>query len=141
MKEFKSKPLIGLNDLSDDKFTLQRLSQVEVGRVTGKILGKKNAESGHMKNIQKIGASIGGTKSGLNKSKEFLLEIGKLASQSNAEKYGVRIYATNLNTKEIWEYISIREAERDLKIQAPIIRKILKGLQPKTRCGWTFNYK
>ena len=140
MKEFKSKPLIGLDDLSSDKFSLQKLSQIEVGKITGKINGKKNADSGHMKKIQKIGASIGGKKAGLNKSKDFLLEIGKLASQSNAEKYGKRIYATNLNTNESWQYISIREAERDLEIQAPVIRKILRGLQPKTRCGWTFNY-
>jgi hypothetical protein len=141
MKDFKSKPLIGLDDLSDNNFTLQRLSQIEVGKVTGKIIGMKNTESGHMKRIQKIGAPIGGKISGLKKSKEFLLEIGKKASTSNAEKYGVRIYAINLNTEECLEYISIREAERALKIQAPIIRKILRGLQPKTRCGWTFNYK
>ena len=96
MKVFKSKPLIGLDDLSDNKFTLQKLAQKEVGSITGKINGRKNADSGHMKAIQKIGASIGGKKSGLSKSKEYLKEIGKIASKSNAEKHGVRIYATNL---------------------------------------------
>jgi len=94
-----------------------------------------------MREIQKIGCSIGGKKAGLAKSKKYLKEIGKLGNDANAEKYGVRIYATNLNTNKSWEYISIREAERDLGIQAPIIRKILRGKQPKTRCGWTFEYK
>jgi hypothetical protein len=142
MKEFKSKPLIGLDDLSDNKFTLQKLSQSEVGKVTGKIIGMKNAESGHMNKIQKMGCSLGGKVGGvITRDSGKLKEYGILGNQSNAEKYGVRIYATNLNTEEVWEYISIREAERDLKIQAPIIRKILRGLQPKTRCGWTFEYK
>ena len=104
--------------------------------------GKKNAESGHMKLIQPLGSSLGGKIGGIiTRDNGKLKENSILGNRANAEKYGVRIYATNLNTEEIWEYISIREAERDLKIQAPIIRKILRGLQPKTRCGWTFEYK
>lgn len=103
--------------------------------------GKKNAESGHMSRIQKIGCSIGGNNSGKLKSKSYLKKIGLLGNEANQQKYGVRIIATNLLNEKSWEYISIREAERDLNIQAPIIRKILKGLQPKTRCGWTFEYK
>jgi hypothetical protein len=103
--------------------------------------GKKNAESGHMKSIQPLGASLGGKIGGvITRDNGKLKQNGILGNQANAEKYGVRIYATNLNTKEVCEYISIREAERSLSIQAPIIRKILRGLQPKTRCGWTFRY-
>lgn len=141
MKEFKSKPLIGLNDLSDDKFTLQRLSQVEVGRVTGKILGKKNAESGHMKNIQKIGCSIGGTISGNNKTKEQLKEISKLGNEANQQLHGKRIIGTNVITGESWEYISNHEASRDTDVPTCTIRKILRGQQPKTKTGWTFSEK
>lgn len=146
MKEFKTKPLIGLEDLSDEKYSLSSMSKKENGKLTATKInnnqGKKNAKSGHMKNIQKIGASLGGKIGGVvTKSNGKLKENGILGNRANAEKYGIRIYATNLNTNECWEYISIRETERDLKIQAPIIRKILKGLQPKTRCGWTFRYK
>mgnify|MGYP003349433817 CR=1 FL=1 len=43
--------------------------------------------------------------------------------------------------RESEDLVNLNIAERDLKIQAPIIRKILRGLQPKTRCGWTFDYK
>ena len=103
--------------------------------------GQKNKDSGLMKEIQKIGCSIGGKVSASKKSKEHFIEIGKLGNEANQQKYGIRIIASNLLSEECWEYISIREAERDLKIQAPIIRKILRGLQPKTRCGWTFEYK
>ena len=145
MKQFKSKPLIGLDDLSDERYSLSSISKKENGILvatkTNNNQGKKNAQSGHMKNIQKIGASLGGKIGGtITRDSGKLKENGILGNQANAEKYGVRIYATNLNTKEVCQYISIREAERVLKIQAPIIRKILKGNQPKTRCGWTFKY-
>jgi hypothetical protein len=103
--------------------------------------GEKNAQSGHMKEIQKLGCSIGGTISGNNKSKEKLIEIGKLGNEVNQQVYGDRIIATNLITGECWEYISKHEAERDTGIPTCTIRKILRGLQPKTRCGWTFSEK
>jgi hypothetical protein len=103
--------------------------------------GQKNAESGHMKSIQKIGCSIGGKVSASRKPKEHFIEIGKLGNEANQQKHGIRIIATNLNTNECWEYISISEAERDTNTQAPIIRKILRGEQTKTRSGWTFYKK
>lgn len=34
MKEFKSKPLIGLEDFSDDKYSIYRLSQAEKGKAS-----------------------------------------------------------------------------------------------------------
>lgn len=103
--------------------------------------GQKNAENGHMKEIQKIGCSIGGKKTGLSKSKEYLKEIGKLGNEVNAQKYGERIIGTNLITGECWEYISKHEAARDTNVPTCTIRKILNGLQPKTKTGWTFDYK
>lgn len=103
--------------------------------------GKKNAQSGHMKEIQKIGCSIGGKIAGLSKSKEYLKEISKLGNEANAQKYGERIIATNLITGECWEYISKHEAARDTNVPTCTIRKILKGLQPKTKTGWTFYEK
>jgi hypothetical protein len=143
--KWANKELPGLSHDDLNKLTENILSKKENGLFAAtqinKNQGKKNAKSGHMKSIQKLGASIGGIISGNNKTKEEMKQISKLGNEANAQKYGKRIYATNLNTEKCWEYISIREAERDLKIQAPIIRKILRGLQPKTRCGWTFEYK
>ena len=95
-----------------------------------------------MKSIQRLGCSIGGKIGGIvTRDNGKLKEISLLGNEANQQKYGIRIIATNLLTEESWEYISISEAERDLKIQATIIRKILKGLQPKTKTGWTFEYK
>jgi hypothetical protein len=131
----------GLEDGDLSKYSLKQLNGLIAATEINNQQGQKNAESGHMKSIQPLGCSIGGKVSASRKSKEHFIEIGKLGNEANQQKYGVRIIATNLLSEECWEYISIREAERDLKIQAPIIRKILKGNQPKTRCGWTFEYK
>ena len=143
--KWANKELPGLTHEDLLEITISNLSKKENGLLAATQVnfnqGKKNAQSGHMKSIQPLGASIGGKVSASKKPKEHFIEIGKLGNEANQQKYGVRIFATNLNTEECWEYISIREAERDLNIQAPIIRKILKGLQPKTRCGWTFEYK
>jgi hypothetical protein len=129
-----------LNNITHNQLTSKENGLLAATKIN-KNQGKKNVESGHMKTIQKIGCSIGGTISGNNKTKAEMKAISLLGNKANAEKYGTRIYASNLNTNKYLEYISIREAERDLQIQAPIIRKILKGLQPKTRCGWTFSFK
>jgi hypothetical protein len=131
----------GLEDGDLSKYSLKQLNGLIAATEINNQQGQKNAESGHMKSIQPLGCSIGGKVSASRKPKEHFIEIGKLGNEANQQKYGVRIIATNLLSEECWEYISIREAERDLKIQAPIIRKILKGNQPKTRCGWTFEYK
>jgi hypothetical protein len=103
--------------------------------------GQKNAVSGHMKKIQKIGCSIGGTISGNNKTKKELLELSKLGNEANQQKYGIRIIATNLITGECWEYISKHEAARDTAVPTCTIRKILRGDQTKTKTGWTFTEK
>jgi hypothetical protein len=103
--------------------------------------GQKNAESGHMKSIQPLGCSMGGKVSASRKTKEHFIEIGKLGNEVNQQKYGQRIIGTNLITGECWEYISKHEAERDTNVTTCTIRKILRGLQPKTKTGWTFQYK
>lgn len=144
--KWANKELPGLSHDELNKLTENILSKKENGLYAAthinKNQGKKNAQSGHMKNIQTIGAPLGGKIGGIvTRDTGKLKEHSLLGNKANAEKYGVKIYAFNLNTKESYEYISIRDAERKLKIQAPIIRKILRGLQPKTRCGWTFEYK
>jgi len=74
-------------------------------------------------------------------SKYNMKERGSIGGKVTTEKYGKKVFANNIKTYEVKSFDSIRQAERYCDIQAPIIRKILKGLQPKTRCGWTFNYK
>lgn len=104
--------------------------------------GKKNAKSGHMKRIQPLGSSKGGKIGGIiTRDNGKLKENGLLGNEVNQQKHGKRIIAENIITEECWEYISIREAERDTKVQAPIIRKILKGEQEKTKKGWKFYKK
>ena len=130
-----------LSELSHEKIVKQ-INGKFAATVVNKNQGKKNAKSGHMKKIQKIGASIGGKIGGVvTKNSGKLKEHSKLGNEANQQKHGKRIIAYNQNTEECWEYISIRECERDIKIQAPIIRKILRGEQLKTRCGWIFEYK
>lgn len=130
-----------LSELSHEKIVKQTNGKL-AATIVNKNQGKKNAKNGHMKEIQKIGASLGGKVGGVvTRDSGKLKEHSKLGNEANQQKYGKRIIAYNQNTEECWEYISIRECERDLKIQAPIIRKIIKGNQPKTKCGWSFEYK
>ena len=139
-----NKVLGKLTDKQNEWFESYRLKQngLLAATLINKNQGKKNAKSGHMKSIQRLGCSIGGKIGGIvTRDNGKLKEISLLGNEANQQKYGIRIIATNLLTEESWEYISISEAERDLKIQATIIRKILKGLQPKTKTGWTFEYK
>jgi hypothetical protein len=101
--------------------------------------GEKNAKSGHMKSIQPLGSSKGGKIGGvILRDSGKLLEHSKLGNEANQQKHGKRIIGTNLITGESWEYISNHEAERDTKVPTCTIRKILRGEQPKTKSGWTF---
>jgi hypothetical protein len=144
--KWANKELKGLtHDILND-LTAQKLSRIENGKIAATMInsnqGKKNAKSGHMKSIQKIGCSLGGVKGGIVTRDSGKLKIAtKLANEANIQKYGTRIVATNINTNKRIDFLSIRQAEKHLKIQAPIIRKIIRGLQEKTRCGWTFELK
>lgn len=123
--------------------------------VYGKHLGKKYGKLGAEKVVkEKLGIhsatkeqrSIWGKESGkiggkVTSSKYDMKERGRVGGKKTTEKYGKSVFANNLITFEVKEFDSIRQAERYCEIQAPIIRKILRRLQPKTRCGWTFNYK
>jgi len=131
---------IKLNEINHKSITSSK-NGYKLATTKNKNQGKKNAATGHMKEIQKVGCSIGGKIAGLSKSKEYLKKIGKLGNEVNAQKYGERIIATNLITGECWEYISKHEAARDTNVPTCTIRKILKGLQPKTKTGWTFYEK
>lgn len=127
-----------LNELTHKQIT-SRENGLLVATKINKNQGKKNSENGHMKSIQKLGASIGGkTIALINEQTGELKKRAINGSKVTKEKYGVHIISTNLITGESITHLSIRDAERYTKIQTPIIRKILKGEQPKTRNGWVF---
>jgi hypothetical protein len=131
----------GLEDGDLSKYSLKQLNGLIAATEINNQQGQKNAESGHMKSIQPLGCSIGGTISASRKTKEYFIEIGKLGNEVNQQKYGERIIGENLITGECWEYISKHEAERNTGVPTCTIRKILKGNQPKTKTGWTFYEK
>jgi hypothetical protein len=127
-----------LNYLKHKSLT-SRENGLYAATIINKKQGKKNAKSGHMKEIQKIGATMGGKVGGVvTRDSGKLLEHSKLGNEANQQKHGKRIIGTNLITGESWEYISNHEAERDTKVPTCTIRKILRGEQPKTKSGWTF---
>jgi len=128
----------GLEDGDFSKYSLKQLNGLIAATEINNQQGQKNAESGHMKSIQPLGASIGGTISASRKPKQYFIEIGKLGNEANQQKHGNRIIGKNLITGECWEYISKHEAARDTDVPTCTIRKILKGEQTKTKTGWTF---
>jgi hypothetical protein len=93
----------------------------------------------HSYEMQKLGCSIGGKISTMNYSSDFLKSISPLGNKANIEKYGKKVITTNIKTNESFTFHSIREAERVLNIQAPLIRRCLNNLQPKSK-GYTFQY-
>jgi hypothetical protein len=102
--------------------------------------GKINSLNGHMKNIQKIGCSLGGKISGIsNRDSGKLKEISKLGQLANIKKYGIKIKAIKKDTNEVSIFNSIGLAERALNIHAVSIRNCLKGKQPYSK-GYTFQY-
>ena len=129
-----------LNDLTHNILS-KKINGLNAALNVNNKQGQKNAKSGHMKEIQKIGCSIGGKVSASKKPKEYFIEIAKLGNEANQQKYGERIIGTNLITGESWEYISKHEAARDTDVPTCTIRKILRGQQPKTKTGWTFTQK
>jgi hypothetical protein len=132
---------INYDELNLTHKSLTSSENIKIALKYSKDQGKKNAESGHMKSIQPLGCSIGGKVSASRKPKEHFIEIGKIGNEVNQQKYGERIIGENLITGECWEYISKHEASRDTDVPTCTIRKILKGVQPQTKTGWTFYEK
>ena len=128
-----------LNNLSHRSLTSHENGLYAANEIN-KEQGRKNAESGHMKSIQPLGSSKGGKVGGIiTRDSGKLKEHGKLGNLANIEKYGKRIVAYKKGS-EIPEYFdSIRMAERELDIQAVLIRKVLAGVQPYSK-GYRFEY-
>ena len=100
--------------------------------------GKKNAESGHMKNIQKIGCSIGG-KVLTDKKLNHLRNVSFLGNQANIKKYGKPIKAICISTKKESCFKSIGEASRQLSISKRLILNCLSKKQKQSK-GYQFFY-
>lgn len=92
MKEFKSKPLVGLNDLSDDKFSIKTLSRID------SILNnrsKKACSNGGKKGGPKAGKIAKENKLGFHSmEKKDRIEISKkvgkiIGPRSKKEKFGI----------------------------------------------------
>lgn len=136
-----------LNIESGHLSKLHELYGKDLGKKWGKIGAKKVLDNklgihAATKEQRKKWASIGGKVGGkVTSSKYDMKSISKLGNESNIKKYGKPLYAHNHKTYEVIEFDSIGRAERYCKVQSVTITKILRGLQPKTRCGWTFNYK
>jgi hypothetical protein len=100
------------------------------GRIKG---GKKNAESGHMKNIQKIGCSISGKQ---NVESGHLARITKLANIANRKP----IIQYDLDGNIIREYNSVKAAGLNFNTKPHYISRVLRGERAHYK-GYTFKYK
>jgi hypothetical protein len=116
MKEFKSKPLIGLDDLSDDKYSLKELTRIENGKLTistnasfeGRSKGgKTNKDSGHISNLGKKWGKITG------KNNTILHSTKVLGAKAMAEKSSKIILQLSSDGKLIKEWVSMQEAGRN----------------------------
>ena len=126
---------------------LHELYGKDLGKNWGKVGAKKVVDNklgihSASKQQRKEWASIGGKVGGKTTSLKYDMKvISKLGNEANVKKYGKKVFANNIKTYEVKSFDSIGQAARYSNIQGVIIRKILKGLQPNTRCGWIFNYQ
>lgn len=126
---------------------LHKLYGKDLGKNWGKVGAKKVLENklgihSASKEQRKEWASIGGKVGGKIKASKYDMKaLSKLGNDANVKKYGKPVFAHNVKTYEVKQFDSIGQAEKYCKIQSVTITKILRGNQPKTRCGWTFNYK
>jgi len=85
-----------LNLLNSNKFSTKSITSRDNGKFAAlevnKNQGKKNADSGHMKKIQKLGSSLGGKIGGIiTRDNGNLMIATKKANEANKQKYGIRI--------------------------------------------------
>jgi hypothetical protein len=126
---------------------LHQLYGKDLGNKWGKIGAKKVVDNklgihSASKEQRKEWASIGGKAGGKAMALKYDMKVfSKLGNEANIKKYGKKVFAHNIQTSEVKMFDSIGQAERYCDIQSVVVRKILRGLQPKTRCGWTFNYQ
>jgi hypothetical protein len=95
MKDFKQKPLIGLNDLNDNSYSLEQLNRIENG--------KNAVKSGQFFEVVKKGGKVVGDNHYKNKTGLFSMDDeAKKQSQSNGGKAA--------SSKPEWKEISMKGA-------------------------------
>jgi hypothetical protein len=135
------------NKLNGHLNKLHELYAKDLGKKYGKLGGAKTFKEklgihAATKEKRKLWASIGGNIGGkITASKYDMKQFSKLGNEANIKKYGKQLYAHNHKTYEVKSFDSIGQAEKYTDVQSVTITKILRGLQPKTRCGWTFSKK
>lgn len=118
MKEFKSKPLIGLSDLSDERFSLSNMSRIENGKQTIKSNssyegrskgGQTNKKTGHISKLGKEWGSIIGKKYG---SKNIIHCKTKQAIEKSIKAKSTPIEQLTISKKLIKKWDSMNDAKR-----------------------------
>jgi hypothetical protein len=153
MKEFKSKSLIGLEDFSDDKYSIYRLSQAEKGQTSfekkagwhgikkekkleiskrgGKTQGDINAKNGHCKSIAKLGGDANVKSGHIDKIRHLAIEA-----------CSIPLLQFDKNENFIKEWKSAVEAAKSVGTTPQNISLVLNPkTKNKTAGGFIWKYK
>lgn len=134
MKEFKQKPLIGLDDLNDEKYSIKHISSAET------LKEYRRPDLGGKK--QSIKCNLDGYRN------PSLAGKGNTSEQQR-ERNKLRKYNGHPPTKPILvfqddelitQYKSISECGRDMNLDKSNIHKVLNGIY-KQHKGYTFKFK
>lgn len=118
MKEFKSKPLKGLDNLSDEKYSISNLNRIENGKLTiqsnsstdGRSKGgQTNKKTGHISKLGKEWGSVIGKKYG---AKNILHCQTKEAIEKAIKTKSMPIKQFTICGKLIKKWNSINDAKR-----------------------------
>jgi hypothetical protein len=151
MKEFKTKPLIGLQNLGDEKYSLPNLIKIENGNnaaISGQLLNaaitggkavinklnKKNKETGHWK-------KLGDSKIGVARSKETKEKI-RLGT-AHSWRAILQFTRDGEFIKE-WESFAQIEKELSILLNKKIVKPPIWGVcnnKPKCKTAYGFIWK
>jgi hypothetical protein len=164
MKDEELDDLLKGLDLPDDESAKLQYRASKGGQIGGRVSGKNNVKSGHLRKI----ASLGGKKQKGNSNvakwskdnpelhKEYAIKAGKLGGIKSKE-LGLGIHGLSAEERKkihpptkpilvfkddvlVKEYNSISECGRDMNLDKGNIHKVLKGIY-KQHKGYTFKFK
>jgi hypothetical protein len=143
MKEFKTKPLIGLEDLGDNIVSIQHLTRIENGKnycVSKQATynsrskgGDTNKKTGHISNLGKQYGAINALKGGTTQ------KIRLMGAKAMAEKYSKVVLQYNKEGKFIKEWNSLNDVKRAGYVISSISRCCNNKL--KSTQGFIWKYK
>ena len=117
MKEFNMKPLKGLEDLADDKYSIKQLNRINNGNTTPVSKqasyasrqkgGLTNKKTGHISNLGKKYGAINALKGGTTQ------EVRLLGAKAMAKKSSKIVLQYDLEGNFIKEWASIQECGRN----------------------------